>query len=285
MLVLNRIDQAFATYNYPAKMKRFEYFIQLTEDPRYSVITVIPTFENTDITIDPATNMRLQMGLVDNNFSDIDKFVRTLLATNQNHLTDNNSARLLVLTQLEPAMGHQGTRIVANKPIHLFVGRPHAGSGYVTYQQIPPSLEWGKNFVTLPIRNTHQRPITDSSQTNHFFRSVASGPTEATLYQFLLEDIGKDRDEIESRHNIKHLMGWKTGDEFVTNTINNKYFVLKANSTLWTLEAYRGNSNFTHSVVPAVEHSISSQLPDTKLSLEQWRSSWWSQPRTTTPNT
>jgi len=59
----------------------------------------------------------------------------------------------------------------------------------------------------LSIRNTHQHSIADSSQVYHYFQSVASGPTEATFYQFLHKDIGKDRGEIENRHyaNMKHV--------------------------------------------------------------------------------
>lgn len=134
-------------------------------------------------------------------------------------------------------------KVNATKPILVFSGRalPDDKRGFLIHQQIPPTIEWGKTFVSFP-------KISDSSSTqspkhHYFFLASSALMTEVTYNRY------------RKRAKYRHVL--TVTDEHTVDSLSELYFfyyVLQSDRKMWAVQGSQVGDNLTFLAIPSVEH-------------------------------
>ena len=259
--VLNRITNILYTYQslpviHDDNRKEWMYYIlQKPQDSSTPVIVVISTYNNTDIYIKPTVNSRLQRGIGDDNGDENSDTIELLPDDTRTQISSTTVPGVFVLSPSSlytaAQYSYSQTMINSTSPILVFVGHSvqnqNGDHGYLVYQQLPPTVEWGNDFVTFLIRK-----IDWLSSFHHFVHVIVSSYTNFNLYQFIEKDLNSPTGSYHKTRQITNVKPGEVVRSFATAKF--KYYIVHANSSMWALEGYHGSTNLALSVVPSVQH-------------------------------
>lgn len=132
---------------YEQPTQEYVYYVVLT-DTFYSQVLLVGCSDNTTITITPSQNLLLPQDPQLLNSSLIN------VAAGLNHTMKLHSLQTLLITAETVALS--GTRIVSNRPLTLVGGHdctrvPESNDCDAVATQIPPTLNWGTEFLLMPL--------------------------------------------------------------------------------------------------------------------------------------
>lgn len=259
MYVLNRILHNFYIYtpfshsHYKENINLKYYIIQdpeIRDDSSTQIIPVVvllTVFNDTHIYIKPNVYSRVQFGLVGEGIPCND-YAFPVSEKQRRFYNLTHGPRVVSFTPAQhyssqPIPSYNQMEIMADKPIIVFVGRGILTThGYIAYQQIPPTTEWGKNFVSFRIGKR-----TPGSEFYAAFRLISSDYGKASYCIFTRN--GTRNTGLQTLNDISPVTLLDSFDSYKI-----KDYVLSSNSTMWANQAYHEQNKHVFSYIPSVDH-------------------------------
>ena len=137
-------------------------------------------------------------------------------------------------------------KVNATKPILVFSGRalPNNKRGFLIHQQIPPTSEWGKTFVSFP--RISDKSSTPSPKHHYLFGLVSSVRTTKITYT----KYGK-----KSKYSF--VLTFTESDDHIIDDLYELsffYYVLQSDWKMWAVQGGQVDDKLTFLAIPSVEH-------------------------------
>ena len=264
--VHSRIDDKLYTYN-PFPLHRYNrdngnfthYILQEPQpdelDSELPVTVVLAVCSNTVIYIGLQMDSYLQLSLI-NNDDDIQKHIIRRPGDGILYRIPFASTRwphVLVITpigggKVNSDKKHNAIKLEANDSFLVFTGKglKQRNNGFLPHQQIPPTIDWGRNFIAFPIPNK-------GWDINYFLQLVTGGPVQHTVYEpYTPKDVKNNNSNVDKRTLSDFEPGYIIDD---LNSFNHFwYYSIQGDIGMWATQGYSGKNSHLFSAIPAVEH-------------------------------